>query len=92
MSTAVVEFRIPVSSRDELLKSSKKQGQYVVRDVLDDSDEIHHKLNGKPVHDLVENSVQSLFDFIASECSQLMKTNGPHVIQEHFDCFYSVCE
>ena len=60
-STAVVEFRIPVSSRDELLKSSKKQGQYVVRDVLDDSDEIRHKLNGKPVHDLVGDSVQSLF-------------------------------
>jgi hypothetical protein len=41
---AVVQFRIPVSCREELLKSGKKQGQYAVRDVLEDSDEINSGL------------------------------------------------
>ena len=59
MPTTVVEFRIPVSSRDELLKSSKKQGQYVVKDVLDDSDEIHRELTGEPVHDVGNSSISS---------------------------------
>ena len=43
---AVVQFRIPVSCREELLKSGKKQGQYAVRDVLEDSDEINSGLKG----------------------------------------------
>ena len=44
---AHLEFCIPATSRDELVQSSKKKAQYVVRSLLNDPAEIERKVEGR---------------------------------------------
>lgn len=44
---AHLEFCIPATSRDELVQSSKKKAQYVVRSLLNDPAEIEQKVEGR---------------------------------------------